>query len=326
MRPLLLSTPEHAALATSVRTACGMNEGVTTRELFPDGECHQRIETSVDGRDVVLIASATDDASTARLFDLCCGLASGGAASLTLVLTYFAYATMDREAAPGDVVTARTRALLLSSSLRPPGGLRVLLIEPHTDALPFYFAPHVRTGVIDVSRTIQRLCRDAGETGFVMASTDAGRVKAVQRLAEALGVPAAIAHKQRLGPARTRVVALLGDVRGRRVVLHDDMVRSGSSLLGAARACLEAGATGVSAVVTHAVLPGDSLERIRSAGLIERLLVTDTHPAVARLAGEFLRVESIAADVAAALGDHRASNITSAGTAVSGTEPPSVDA
>lgn len=326
MRPLLLSTPEHAALATAVRTACGMDEGVTTREFYPDGECHQRIETPVEGRDVVLIASATDDASTARLFDLCCGLASGGAACLTLVLTYFAYSTMDREASPGDVVTARTRALLLSSSLRPPGGFRVLLIEPHTDALPFYFAPHARTGVIDVSRTIQRLCRDAGGTGFVMASTDAGRVKVVQRLAEALGVPAAIAHKQRLGPARTRVVALLGDVRGRRVVLHDDMVRSGSSLLGAARACLEAGATGVSAVVTHAVLPGDSLEHIRGTGLIERLLVTDTHPAGTRLAGEFLRVESIAADVAAALGHHRGPNIASSGTSAPGAELPSVDA
>ena len=326
MRPLLFSTPDHAALATSVRAACGMDEGVTTREFFPDGECHQRIETPVDGRDVVLIAPATDDAATARLFDACCAIASLGATSLTLVLPYFAYSTMDREACPGDVVTARTRALLLSNVLRPPGGLRVLLIEPHTDALPFYFAPHARTGVIDVSPTIERLCRDAGGAEFVMASTDAGRVKAVQRLAERLSVPAAIAHKQRLGPDRTRVVALLGDVRGRRVVIYDDMVRSGSSLLGAARACLDAGATCVSAVVTHAVLPKDSLDRIRATGLIERLAATDTHPAAARLAGGFLRVESIASDVSAALGGHPRPAVTSHGVETPGTSPDIVDA
>lgn len=305
MRSLLFSTPEHAALATLVRAACDVDEGLTTRAFFPDGECHQRIGTPVEGRNVILIGAATDDASTSRLFDLCCGIASGGAASLTLVLPYFAYSTMDREACRGDVVTARTRALLLSSILRPPGGLRVLLIEPHTDALPYYFAPGVRTGVINISPTIERLCRDAGGTDFAMASVDAGRAKSVQRLADRLEVSAAIAHKRRLGPARTRVVALLGDVRGRRVVIHDDMVRSGSSLLGAARACLDAGAAGVSAVVTHAVLPGDSLERIRASGLVERLMVTDTHPSAATLAGDFLRVESIAPDVAAALGAHR---------------------
>lgn len=326
MRPLLFSTPDHAALATSVRAACGMDEGVTTREFFPDGECHQRIETPVDGRDVVLIAPATDDASTARLFDACCGIACLGARSLTLVLPYFAYSTMDREVRPGDVVTARTRALLLSNVLHPPGGFRVLLIEPHTDALPFYFAPHVRAGVIDVSPTIERLCRDSGGTEFVMASTDAGRVKAVQRLAERLGVPAAIAHKRRLGPTRTRVVALLGDVRGRRVVIYDDMVRSGSSLLGAAKACLDAGAARVSAVVTHAVLPDDSLARIRASGLIERVAATDSHPAAARLAGEFLRVESIAADVAVALGRRQGPAVPSQGTVTPGDSRASVDA
>lgn len=326
MRPLLLSTPEHAALATWVRAGCTMDEGVTTRAFFPDGECHQRIETPVEGRNVILIGAATNDASTARLFDLCCGITSGGAASLTLVLPYFAYSTMDREAIPGEVVTARTRALLLSSVLHPPGGLHVLLIEPHTDALPYYFEPRVRTGVIDISPTIERLCRDAGGVDFVMASTDAGRVKTVQRLADRLEVPAAIAHKRRLGPARTRVVALSGDVRGRRVVLHDDMVRSGSSLLGAARACLDAGATGVSAVVTHAVLPGDSLERIHATGLIERLLVTDTHPSAMSRAGEFLSVASIAPDVAAALGDHRTTSTPSAASTAAEPSPAAVDA
>ena len=301
MAAVLFSPPEYAALAASVRAIITMDAGAATRDFFPDGECHQRVDTPVDGRHTVVIAGATDDAATARLFDLCCGLAAGGAASLTLVIPYFAYATMDREAESDDVVTARTRAVMFSGVPRPPGGLRILLIEPHTHALRFYFAPWVRTGEIDVGTTIERLCRRIGGEDFVMASTDAGRVKTVQRLAARLGVPAAIAHKQRVGPARTRVVALLGDVRGRSVVLYDDMVRTGSSLLGAARACLDAGALRVSAVVTHAVLPGDALARLRGSGLIDRLAATDTHPTATALASEYLLVESVASQIAEGL-------------------------
>lgn len=303
MKPALFTMPDDAPLAAAVRAAASMDAGEMTFERFPDGEWSQRIETPVRGRRIVVIGGATDDGGTARLFDLCCGLTSCGAASLTLVMPYFAYSTMDRASRPGEVVTARTRALLLSSVLRPPGGLEVLLIEPHTDALPMYFAPNVRTGVIDASPVIEGLCRSLGGDDCVLASTDAGRAKTVQRLAERLGVNAAIAHKRRLGPSRTRVVALLGDVRGRRVVLYDDMVRSGSSLLGAAQACLDAGASRVSAVVTHAVLPGDSLERLRTSGLIHGLAATDTHPAATRLACPFLRVESIARCIARRLID-----------------------
>ncbi len=301
MLPLLFSTPEHSTLAAAVRAATSMTVGIATRAFFPDGECHQRVETPVRGRDVVLIAAATDDASTARLFDLCCGFTSCGATSLTLVLPYFAYSTMDREASTGDVVTARTRALMLSSVTRPPGGLRLLLIEPHTHALPFYFAPWVRTEEIDVSSTIERLCRRVGGTDFTIASADAGRVKRVQQLAGRLGMPAAIAHKQRLGPDRSRVVAISGEVRGRSVVIYDDMVRSGSSLTGAARAYLDAGASRVAAVVTHAILPGDALHRLRVSGLIERLAATDTHPAATSLAGDYLLVDSVSPHVAASL-------------------------
>ncbi|MEI7657919.1 MAG: ribose-phosphate diphosphokinase [Phycisphaerae bacterium] len=295
--------PHDAPLANAILATAAFDGGDVTREAFPDGEWRQRVDTPVEGRNVIVIGGAVDDAGTARLFDLCCGLTASGAASLTLVMPYFAYSTMDRASSPGEVVTARTRALPLSSVLRPPGGLRILLAEPHTDAIPYHFAPHARTGVVDVSPVIERLCTRVGGERFMLASTDAGRVKTVQRLAERLGVDAAIAHKQRLGPARTRVVALLGDVRSRHVVLYDDMVRTGASLLGAARACLDAGAASVSAVVTHAVLPGDALDRLRTSGLIDRLAATDTHPASTRLADAFLLVESVAACVARLLTD-----------------------
>jgi ribose-phosphate pyrophosphokinase len=123
--------------------------------------------------------------------------------------------------------------------------------------------------------------------------TDAGRAKWVERFANELGVPAAFVFKRRQGDA-TEVTAVSAQVKDRRVVIYDDLIRSGSSLINAARAYRDAGARSVAAVATHGVFPADALQRIEQSGLIEKLLVTDSHPRAASLAGSFLQVVTIA--------------------------------
>jgi ribose-phosphate pyrophosphokinase len=94
----------------------------------------------------------------------------------------------------------------------------------------------------------------------------------------------------------TEVSALAAEVRGRRVVIYDDMIRTGESLIGAARAFLDVGATSTAAVATHGVLPGDSLRRIRESGLFTEIVCTDSHPRAVELADEpGFKVVSIAA-------------------------------
>ena len=105
---------------------------------------------------------------------------------------------------------------------------------------------------------------------------------------------AAFVYKRRHGDGRTEVTAVNACVEGQNVVIYDDMIRSGGSLIGAARAYREAGAARIWAVATHGVLPGDALARLRESGLFERVVCTDSHPRARALACDFLRVESVA--------------------------------
>jgi ribose-phosphate pyrophosphokinase len=109
--------------------------------------------------------------------------------------------------------------------------------------------------------------------------------------------------KRRLSGDRTEVVALSADVRGAHVVLYDDMIRTGGSLISAAAAYRAAGATRVSVVATHGVFPGNAVEKLRASGLIERVVCTDSHPAAKASEGDFVKVESIAPLLAAYLRD-----------------------
>ena len=147
---------------------------------------------------------------------------------------------------------------------------------------------HARRLILD---EIRRL----GGDDFVLGATDAGRAKWVESLANDLGVEAAFILKRRLGDGTTQVTALAAEVRGRKVVIYDDLIRTGGSLIGAAQAYVEEGATSVAAVATHGVLPGDSLQRILESGLFTEVVCTDSHPRAVALADEpQFRVVSIA--------------------------------
>jgi ribose-phosphate pyrophosphokinase len=106
---------------------------------FPDGERYQRVLTDVDGREVVLVGGTISDADTLELYDLACTLVRLGACSLMLTIPYFGYATMERAVKHGEVVTAKTRAYLLSTIPETPMENRVLLLDLHTEGLPYYF-------------------------------------------------------------------------------------------------------------------------------------------------------------------------------------------
>src|SRR5690606_10310240 len=105
---------------------------------------------------------------------------------------------------------------------------------------------------------------------------------------------AAFVYKRRIDGGRTEVTGVSAQVAGKRVVIYDDMIRTGGSLINAARAYQEAGAVSIDAVATHGVFPGDSVERLRATGLFGSIVVSDSHPRAVALAGDFLRVESIA--------------------------------
>src|SRR6266545_4856540 len=108
--------------------------------------------------------------------------------------------------------------------------------------------------------------------------TGAGRAKRVEHLARDLGVTAAFVYKRRLSGDRTEVADVSAHVRGARVVIYDDMIRTGSSLIAAAAAYRDAGATSIAAVTTHGLFVGDALGRLSSSGLFSALAATNSHP------------------------------------------------
>ena len=295
--PLLFSTPSYGYLKQALLLEGAFEEGAVETRTFPDGERYQRILNDVRGRDVILLGGTVSDGETLRIFDLACALVKYGARSLTLTIPFYGYATMERAMKSGEVVTAKTRARLISAIPKAPTGNRLVLMDLHTAGIPYYFEGDIHAWHLYAKPVILDAARALGaeESGFVLACTDAGRAKWVESLANDLGVEAAFVFKRRLGDTQTEISGISADVDGKRVVIYDDMIRSGSSLMGAARAYLDAGADQVSAITTHGLFPGQALQKIKDSGLIKRIICTDTHPRAHDLAdGVFLEAMSVA--------------------------------
>lgn len=294
MRSLFFSVGGYEALAEAIREAVSGEGGAVERRAFPDGESYQRIATPVTGRDVVIVGGTYSDAATLCLYDLACAVVKHGATRLTLVVPYFGYSTMERAVHPGEVVTAKTRARLFSAVPLASTGNRVFLLDLHSEGIPHYFEGGITATHLSGRERLCEVMREEGGDDFVLGSTDTGRAKWVEALANELGVDAAIILKRRVSGSETQVVAVSAEVAGRGVVIYDDMVRTGGSLLGAARTFLDAGATRIVAVCTHGVFPEGAFDRLEGSGLFARIVATDSHPSSVALAGAGLRVVSVA--------------------------------
>src|SRR4029434_7492255 len=135
----------------------------------------------------------------------------------------------------------------------------------------------------------------------VLASTDAGRAKWVESLAKDMGVPPAFAYKSRIDGSTVESRGVNGPVRGRVVIIYDDMIRTGGSLIEAGKAYKAAGAAEIVVIATHGLFPNNGLDRLKASVLSTRIVTTDSHPNAVKLADDFLTVTSVARLLAASL-------------------------
>lgn len=289
----MFATAAYTKVAADIARAGGWDVGCIERKSFADGERYLRIMTHVADRDVVLVGGTISDSDTLELYDLACSIVAQGASRLSLVVPYFGYSTMERAVQVGEVVTAKTRAKLLSSIPAAGRGTQFFLLDLHVAALAHYFEGSTRTVHVYGKPFVLATAARLGGADFVFACTDAGRAKWVESLASDLGVDVAFAYKRRSGDD-SMVTGVSAHVRGKRVVIYDDMIRTGGSLLHAAEAYRAAGALSIDAVATHGLFPGDAKARLRASGLFGSITVTDSHPRARELADDFLRVESLA--------------------------------
>ncbi len=292
--PLVFSTAAYDYLGQAIATGGGWELGQVERQQFPDGEHYQRVITDPADRDVIVIGGTVDDSATLELYDLACGLVTAGAYRVRMVIPYFGYSTMERSTRPGEVVTAKTRARLLSSIPTASRGTQVFLLDLHVASIAYYFEGGLRPIHVYGKHLVTAAARRLGGDDFVLACTDAGRAKWVESLANDLGVGVAFVYKRRIDGEETEVTGVSAQVAGKRVVIYDDMIRTGGSLIKAAQAYRDAGAIAIDAIATHGLFPGDSLARIEKSGLFGRIVTTDSHPRAVALAGKFLHVDSTA--------------------------------
>ncbi len=296
MKRLLFSILSYSYLEAKFLEHGDFEHGTVQRKLFPDGERYLRLVDDPRGRDVVLLGGTPTDPDALELYDLACAISRAGARSLSIVIPYFGYSTMERAVLPGEVVTAKTRARLISAIPTCEAGTQVMLFDLHTDGIEFYFSDsHVTRHVYGAPIVTEAVKKTMAGRKFVLGATDAGRAKWVQSLASRLGVEPAFCYKTRdAATGDLRLTGINADVAGVEVMLYDDMIRTGSSLLQAARAYLGAGATKVHAIASHLVLPGESLSKLRASGVLENILGSDSHPSSQKLADTDGAVFSVA--------------------------------
>lgn len=300
---LLFVSQSYRELGQRVANCGGYELGDVERREFPDGEHYRRLLSKVRGRDVILLGGTASDRDTLELYDLACALVYYGATRLSIVLPFFGYSTMERAVRSGEVVTAKARARLFSSIPPAANGNQIFLLDLHVQGITHYFEGSVHPVHISARPLMATIAKELGGEDFVLACTDAGRAKWVETMANDLGVTAAFAYKKRNDDHSTEVVSVSTHVSGKRVVIYDDMIRTGSSLAGAAQAYKDAGAIDVSALTTHGVFPEGALERLRGTGLFSAIATTDSHPRSLELECDFLAVHSVSNLICAALKD-----------------------
>ena len=286
---LLFSTRSYAYLKDEVlQNNAHFEEGKIEQKTFPDGEHYYRILANVEYREVVLIGGTISDQETLEIYDLACGLVEGGVKKLNIVIPFFAYSTMERATKSGEIVTAKTRTRLFSAIPQAYFGNRLIFIDLHAEGIPHYLEGATRSVHIYAKPIIMEIAKKLAGESFVMASTDAGRAKWVESLANDIGVEAAFVYKRRLSGSDTRLTGVNADVKGKKVVIYDDMIRTGGSLLQAAKAYKEAGAEKIYVIATHGILPEGATKKLKDSNLIEKIVVTNTHPNALRQASDFL--------------------------------------
>ena len=292
---LLFSIESYLYLQKEIFALGGFEQGEVEVKTFPDGERYQRILSDVEGKNVVLLGGTPTDTDTLELYDLASAISKYGAKTLTIVVPYFGYSTMERAIKKGEVVTAKTRATLLSSIPKTGSRITFVLLDLHTEGLPHYFEGDVQAVHLYCKEVIMEICKDTAGSDFILACTDAGRAKWVESLANDMGVNAAFVFKRRVSGEETMVTGISADVAGKTVIIYDDMIRTGGSLINAAKSYKEAGASRIFAITTHGLFTNNALERLEKSRLFERVFSTNTHPNTQiLLQNPFLQVKTVA--------------------------------
>jgi ribose-phosphate pyrophosphokinase len=272
----LLSGNSNPPLAQAIANYCELPLTKASVRRFADEEIFVEIQENVRGEDVFVIQSTSYPANDnlMELLIMIDALRRASAARITAVTPYYPYVRSDKKDEPRISITAR----LVADLLQAAGANRVLAVDLHSPQVQGFFSipsDHLTARTILVDHFKKR----GDLANHVVVAPDAGEVKDAAGMAKRLGVPLAMVDKRRYGDdEKARAVHLVGDVRGKRVLIIDDEIATGGTVIESADFVQREGALDVSVAVVHPVFSGPAVQRLRAAKAISEVVVTDTIP------------------------------------------------
>jgi len=263
------------ALALEIAEKIGLPLGEASVGKFSDGESAINIGEVVRGSDVFVIQSTCTPVNDnlVELLIMIDALKRASAGRITAVMPYFGYARQDRKAKARDPISAKLVANLITVA----GADRVLTMDLHTPQLQGFFdipVDHLLGVPILAKYFVEKFEK---HDDFVAVSPDVGSVTRARKFAERLEIPIAIIDKRRPKANVSEIMNVVGDIKDKRVILVDDLIDTGGTIVNAADALVEMGAKEVYACCTHGVLSGPACERIENSCLKE-LVTLNTIP------------------------------------------------
>jgi len=268
----LLAANANRSLARDIADVLDLPLTKTHVRRFADNEIFAVIDENVRGQDTFIIQSTSFPANDHLMELLICidALRRASARRITAVLPYFGYARQDRKSEGRTPISAKLVANLITTA----GADRVLTMDLHAGQIQGFFdIPVDNLFAGPVMR--DDIKEKYGTENLMFVSPDVGGVVRARGLAKRLGADIAIVDKRRPEPGKSEVMNIIGDVKGRKCILIDDIVDSGGTLVNAAHALLEKGATEVAAYISHGVLSGEAVQKIDKSELKE-LVITDS--------------------------------------------------
>ena len=274
----IFSGNSNPKLALDICKKLGTQLGNAEVGTFSDGEKSVSIYETVRGSDVFVVQSTCSPVNDnlMELLIMIDAMKRASAGRITAVVPYFGYARQDRKTKPRDPISAKLVANLITRA----GADRVLTMDLHANQIQGFFdipVDNLLGSPIFVHHFMEKYkdCHDE----VMVVSPDVGSVARARAFAQKLDMPLAIVDKRRQKANSSEVMNIIGDVKDKRVILLDDMVDTGGSLCGAAKALVEiGGAKSVTACASHGVLSGPAVQRIQES-VIDEVIFLDTIPA-----------------------------------------------
>ncbi len=268
----IFSGRSNPILAKKIADSLGQNLGDITIKTFADGELWIKFEENIRGTDVFIIQPTNSPGDNiielALLID---AAVRASAKTVTAVIPYFGYGRQDRKDNPRVPISSRVMVDMVTAT----GANRIITMDLHSTqiqgfaTIPFDHL-YSRMVLLDAIRGLA-----LNPDNSVVLSPDVGSARMSQAYAKRLGMHFALIDKRRYAPNKAEIVHLIGDLKGKDVLIIDDMIDTAGTTVNAANAAKENGANSVTAVATHALLSGPAIERIKKSA-IGKIIVTDT--------------------------------------------------